>query len=82
VFDNIDGLPDSGDDKLSNSRRWHRFRGCCELMADKVEADCFRLGEESLRVIDHMNAIGAPFAREYGTPTGAITAGVDRIGSN
>jgi FAD binding domain/AMP-binding enzyme C-terminal domain len=30
------------------------------------EADCFRLGEESLRVIDHMNAIGAPFAREYG----------------
>ena len=43
---------------------------------------CFRLGEESLRVIDHMNAIGAPFAREYGTPTGAITAGVDRIGSN
>jgi hypothetical protein len=41
-----------------------------------------RLGEESLRVIDHTNAIGAPFAREYGTPTGAITAGVDRIGSN
>ena len=30
------------------------------------EADCFRLGEESIRVIDHMNAIGAPFAREYG----------------
>jgi succinate dehydrogenase / fumarate reductase, flavoprotein subunit len=30
------------------------------------EADCFRLGQESLRVIDHMNAIGAPFAREYG----------------
>ncbi len=30
------------------------------------EADCFRLGEESGRVIDHMNAIGAPFAREYG----------------
>lgn len=30
------------------------------------EADCFRLGEESVRVIDHMNAIGAPFAREYG----------------
>jgi succinate dehydrogenase / fumarate reductase flavoprotein subunit len=24
------------------------------------------LGEESIRVIDHMNAIGAPFAREYG----------------
>jgi hypothetical protein len=41
-----------------------------------------RPGEESLRVIDHTNAIGAPFAREYGTPTGAITAGVDRIGSN
>ncbi|MBD2759515.1 fumarate reductase/succinate dehydrogenase flavoprotein subunit [Yimella sp. cx-573] len=30
------------------------------------EADCFRLGIESTRVIDHMNAIGAPFAREYG----------------
>ena len=30
------------------------------------EADCFRLAEESARVIDHMNAIGAPFAREYG----------------
>ncbi len=30
------------------------------------EADCFRLGEESVRVIDHMDAIGAPFAREYG----------------
>ena len=30
------------------------------------EADCYRLGEESARVIDHLNAIGAPFAREYG----------------
>ena len=30
------------------------------------EADCYRLGFESSRVIDHMNAIGAPFAREYG----------------
>ena len=30
------------------------------------EADCYRLGYESSRVIDHMNAIGAPFAREYG----------------
>ncbi|MDO5740384.1 MAG: fumarate reductase/succinate dehydrogenase flavoprotein subunit [Ornithinimicrobium sp.] len=30
------------------------------------EADAFRLGEESMRVIDHLNAIGAPFAREYG----------------
>ncbi|MGO1318415.1 MAG: fumarate reductase/succinate dehydrogenase flavoprotein subunit [Cellulomonadaceae bacterium] len=30
------------------------------------EADAFRLGQESVRVIDHMNAIGAPFAREYG----------------
>lgn len=30
------------------------------------EADVFRLAEESVRVIDHMNAIGAPFAREYG----------------
>lgn len=30
------------------------------------EADVWRLGEESIRVIDHMSAIGAPFAREYG----------------
>ncbi|UUO02534.1 fumarate reductase/succinate dehydrogenase flavoprotein subunit [Mycolicibacterium novocastrense] len=30
------------------------------------EADCYRLAHESARVIDHMNAIGAPFAREYG----------------
>ncbi|GAC56467.1 putative succinate dehydrogenase flavoprotein subunit [Gordonia hirsuta DSM 44140 = NBRC 16056] len=30
------------------------------------EADAFRLAEESMRVIDHLNAIGAPFAREYG----------------
>ncbi|AKK04074.1 fumarate reductase/succinate dehydrogenase flavoprotein subunit [Corynebacterium epidermidicanis] len=30
------------------------------------EADCWRLAVESVRVIDHMNAIGAPFAREYG----------------
>ena len=30
------------------------------------EADCFRLAEESGRVIDHLDAIGAPFAREYG----------------
>lgn len=30
------------------------------------EADAFRLAEESHRVIDHLNAIGAPFAREYG----------------
>ena len=30
------------------------------------EADAWRLAEESIRVIDHMNAIGAPFAREYG----------------
>ncbi len=30
------------------------------------EADAYRLAEESVRVIDHMNAIGAPFAREYG----------------
>ncbi|MDR0837481.1 MAG: fumarate reductase/succinate dehydrogenase flavoprotein subunit [Propionibacteriaceae bacterium] len=30
------------------------------------EAEAFRLGEESVRVIDHMNAVGAPFAREYG----------------
>ncbi len=30
------------------------------------EAEAFRLGQESIRVIDHMNAIGAPFAREYG----------------
>ncbi|MDR1295119.1 MAG: fumarate reductase/succinate dehydrogenase flavoprotein subunit [Bifidobacteriaceae bacterium] len=30
------------------------------------EADAFRLGQEGVRVIDHMQAIGAPFAREYG----------------
>ena len=30
------------------------------------EADVWRLAEESVRVIDHMNAIGAPFARDYG----------------
>lgn len=30
------------------------------------EADCFRLAEESVRVIDHADALGAPFAREYG----------------
>jgi succinate dehydrogenase / fumarate reductase, flavoprotein subunit len=30
------------------------------------EADCYRLAEESARVIDHLDAIGAPFAREYG----------------
>lgn len=30
------------------------------------ESDCWRLSRESVRVIDHMNAIGAPFAREYG----------------
>lgn len=32
------------------------------------EADVFRLAEESVRVIDHLNALGAPFAREYGGP--------------
>ena len=30
------------------------------------ESDCWRLAVESVRVIDHMSAIGAPFAREYG----------------
>ena len=30
------------------------------------ENDCWRLAMESPRVIDHMNAIGAPFSREYG----------------
>ena len=30
------------------------------------ENDCWRLAEESPRVIDHMNAVGAPFSREYG----------------
>ncbi|SDM95236.1 fumarate reductase/succinate dehydrogenase flavoprotein subunit [Actinomyces ruminicola] len=30
------------------------------------EADVVRLGIESVRVIDHVYAIGAPFAREYG----------------
>ena len=30
------------------------------------EAEAYRLGEESVRVIDHFSAIGTPFAREYG----------------
>ncbi|GAA4898922.1 fumarate reductase/succinate dehydrogenase flavoprotein subunit [Tessaracoccus lubricantis] len=30
------------------------------------EADVVRLATESVRVIDHLQAIGAPFAREYG----------------
>ena len=30
------------------------------------ENDCWRLAMESPKVIDHMNAIGAPFSREYG----------------
>ncbi|RAV32953.1 fumarate reductase/succinate dehydrogenase flavoprotein subunit [Corynebacterium heidelbergense] len=30
------------------------------------ENDCWRLAMESPRVIDHLNAIGAPFSREYG----------------
>ncbi|MDR2379868.1 MAG: FAD-binding protein, partial [Bifidobacteriaceae bacterium] len=30
------------------------------------EQDAYRLGEEGIRVINHMQAIGAPFAREYG----------------
>jgi len=30
------------------------------------EAEVFRLAQESVRVIDHFNAIATPFAREYG----------------
>ena len=30
------------------------------------ESEVWRLGEESTRVIDHLNALGVPFAREYG----------------
>lgn len=30
------------------------------------EAEAWRLGEESVRVIDHLSALGVPFAREYG----------------
>ncbi len=30
------------------------------------ESEAWRLGEESTRVIDHLNALGVPFAREYG----------------
>ncbi|SHI45477.1 succinate dehydrogenase subunit A [Tessaracoccus bendigoensis DSM 12906] len=30
------------------------------------ESEAYRLAQESVRVIDHMSAIGAPFAREYG----------------
>ena len=30
------------------------------------EVDAFRLAEESMRVVDHLNAMGAPCAREFG----------------
>lgn len=30
------------------------------------EAEAWRLAEESVRVIDHLDALGVPFAREYG----------------
>lgn len=30
------------------------------------ESEAWRLGAESTRVIDHLNALGVPFAREYG----------------
>lgn len=30
------------------------------------EVDAYRLAEESMNVVDHLAAIGAPFAREYG----------------
>ncbi len=30
------------------------------------EAEAYRLGQESTRVIDHLNGLGVPFAREYG----------------
>lgn len=30
------------------------------------EVEVFRLGQESMRVINHLNALGTPFAREYG----------------
>lgn len=30
------------------------------------EADAYRLAQESIRVIDHMNALAVPFGREYG----------------
>ena len=40
------------------------------------ESDCWRLAYESVRVIDHMNAIGAPFAREYG---GALATALSAV---
>ena len=59
-----------------NSARGRRVDGdsVSRFVADTVsggdfrgrEAEAFRLGEESARVIDHFSAIGAPFAREYG----------------
>ena len=82
MFDNIEGLRDSGVDQVVQQQTLASFSPMLRIDCRQGRGRCFRLGEESLRVIDHMNAIGAPFAREYGTPTGAITAGVDRIGSN
>lgn len=46
----------------------------CRFVTDTVkggdfrarEADVARLASESVRVIDHLQALGAPFAREYG----------------
>jgi hypothetical protein len=81
VFDNIEGVRDSGDDQVVQQQTLASFSQMLRIDCRQGRG-CFRLGEESLRVIDHMNAIGAPFAREYGTPTGAIRAGVDRIGGN
>ncbi|MFI8589336.1 fumarate reductase/succinate dehydrogenase flavoprotein subunit [Dietzia maris] len=59
-----------------NAARGRRVDGdsVARFVADTVsggdfrgrEAEAFRLGEESARVIDHFSAIGTPFAREYG----------------
>lgn len=59
-----------------NATRGHRIDGesLNRFVSDTLkggdfrarEAEAYRLGEESGRVIDHMNALGTPFAREYG----------------
>ena len=53
---NVDG--DSLERFVKDTVRGGDFRG--------REAEAYRLAQESFRVINHLNAIGAPFAREYG----------------
>ena len=43
------------------------------------EAEAYRLGQESARVIDHFSAIGVPFAREYGGPLATRSFGGGQV---